>query len=96
MKFQSESIKIPMLAMIRFYQMAISPMFGHHCRFYPSCSKYAYTAISIHGPVNGSILAVKRLLKCHPFHPGGYDPAPEILNHEKKEYSILDAFFYKA
>jgi len=44
------------------------------CRFYPTCSAYAYDAIKIYGPLKGSLLSVKRVLKCHPFHPGGYDP----------------------
>lgn len=63
--------------MIRFYQVALSPLKGGPtCRFYPSCSHYALEAVERHGVVKGGVLATKRVLKCHPFHPGGYDPVP--------------------
>ena len=62
---------------IRSYQFAISPMLGPRCRFYPSCSCYAHTAIELHGPIKGLALSVWRILRCHPFNPGGYDPVPE-------------------
>ena len=63
--------------MIRFYQKWISPLKGRPtCRFYPTCSSYAYQAISRYGAIKGSYLAIKRILKCHPFHPGGFDPVP--------------------
>lgn len=65
-----------LLGMISFYRKWISPLKKPTCRFYPTCSAYAYEAISKYGAVKGSLLAVKRLLKCHPFHPGGYDPVP--------------------
>ncbi|MCI5678621.1 membrane protein insertion efficiency factor YidD [Anaerotignum sp.] len=65
------------LLLIRFYQAAISPHFRPCCRFTPTCSQYAYIAISRHGAIKGTYLAVRRLLKCHPFHEGGYDPVPE-------------------
>ncbi|MCQ2373345.1 MAG: membrane protein insertion efficiency factor YidD [Phascolarctobacterium sp.] len=61
---------------IRFYQVSISPLFGPKCRFYPTCSVYAIEAIEKWGWVKGSWLTIKRLAKCHPFHPGGYDPVP--------------------
>ncbi|MFP4225972.1 MAG: membrane protein insertion efficiency factor YidD [Desulfobacterales bacterium] len=61
---------------IRLYQVTLSPVLGGACRFYPSCSQYAYEAVIRHGAIKGSILAVKRILKCHPFHPGGVDPVP--------------------
>ena len=64
------------LILIRFYQKAISPFFGHHCRFFPSCSSYAYDAIEKFGVLKGIFLSTKRLLKCHPLHPGGIDPIP--------------------
>ena len=75
------------LLMIRFYQAAISPHLGKNCRFTPTCSQYAYIAITRFGPIKGTYLAIKRLLKCHPFHAGGYDPVPE-----KKE-KILGLLF---
>ena len=65
-----------LLGMISFYRKWISPLKKPTCRFYPTCSAYAYEAISKYGAAKGSLLAVKRLLKCHPFHPGGYDPVP--------------------
>lgn len=58
------------------YQRFISPYTPPTCRFYPSCSAYAADALVRHGPWRGSYLAVRRLLRCHPFHPGGYDPVP--------------------
>jgi putative membrane protein insertion efficiency factor len=62
---------------IRGYQLAISPMIGPRCRFYPSCSCYAHTAIERFGAVRGIWLGVRRLLRCHPFAEGGYDPVPD-------------------
>lgn len=65
------------LALIRFYRKNISPMkHGPVCRFRPTCSEYALEAVEKYGAVKGSFLALKRLLKCHPFHKGGYDPVP--------------------
>lgn len=62
--------------LIRGYRYLISPWLGNHCRFYPSCSHYALDAIEHHGALRGSWLAGARLLRCHPWHPGGYDPVP--------------------
>ncbi len=62
--------------LIRGYQLFISPLLGPRCRFTPSCSNYAIVAIRTHGSVKGSWLALKRILKCHPLHPGGNDPVP--------------------
>lgn len=64
------------LGFIRFYQRFISPLTPPACRFWPTCSNYATQAIEAHGFWRGSWLALWRLLKCHPFHPGGYDPVP--------------------
>lgn len=64
------------LYLIRFYQLAISPLFLPRCRFMPTCSTYAYLAISKYGALKGGFLAIKRILKCHPFHKGGFDPLP--------------------
>ncbi|MFB9755704.1 membrane protein insertion efficiency factor YidD [Paenibacillus hodogayensis] len=61
---------------IRFYRTWISPLKPPTCRFYPTCSAYALEAIELHGAAKGSWLAAKRICKCHPFHPGGFDPVP--------------------
>jgi uncharacterized protein len=62
--------------LIRAYQLAISPLLGARCRFYPSCSQYALEALESHGSLRGGWLAIRRLARCHPLHPGGYDPVP--------------------
>jgi len=64
------------LAMIRLYQRWISPFTFPCCRYFPSCSEYAAQAVTRYGLFRGSWLALRRLLRCHPFHPGGYDPVP--------------------
>ena len=64
-----------MLLLIRVYMKCISPIIGDgKCRFYPTCSHYSYEAIEKYGVIKGTALGIKRILKCHPFHPGGYDP----------------------
>ncbi|MEZ5530586.1 MAG: membrane protein insertion efficiency factor YidD [Porticoccaceae bacterium] len=65
------------IALIRAYQYLLSPLLGQRCRFYPSCSCYAMEAVERHGLLKGGYLTGRRLIKCHPFHPGGYDPVPE-------------------
>ena len=62
------------LILIKIYQMFISKFFGKKCRFYPTCSQYTYEAIEKYGVLKGIFLGIKRILKCHPFHPGGNDP----------------------
>ncbi|MGD8430532.1 MAG: membrane protein insertion efficiency factor YidD [Ectothiorhodospiraceae bacterium] len=64
-------------ALIRIYQWLISPLIGPRCRFFPSCSEYAVEAIHRHGAGYGLYLSLRRLLRCHPWHPGGVDPVPE-------------------
>ena len=65
------------MALVRFYQRYLSPLKGGPtCRFYPTCSQYAYEALAKYGALKGSYMAVRRVLRCHPFHPGGYDPVP--------------------
>lgn len=65
-----------LLGLIRFYQRAISPYFPPCCRYTPTCSQYALEAVKKYGPFKGGYLAMRRILRCNPFHPGGYDPVP--------------------
>ncbi|WP_293009650.1 MULTISPECIES: membrane protein insertion efficiency factor YidD [unclassified Oscillibacter] len=65
-----------LLALVRFYRRAISPFRRPCCRFYPTCSQYALEAIEKYGALKGGYLAVRRILRCNPFHRGGYDPVP--------------------
>lgn len=67
-------MKTVFLAIIRLYQKFISPIKPPTCRFYPSCSTYTFQAIDKYGAIKGGWLGMKRIAKCHPFHPGGYDP----------------------
>lgn len=74
-----------LMALIRLYQLTISPLLGPVCRFEPSCSRYAMSCLEQHGLLRGGWLSIVRLSKCHPFHPGGYDPppnrCPDCLSH---------------
>ena len=65
-----------LLLLLRSYQYAVRPLLGANCRFYPSCSDYAKEAIECHGALQGLWLSVRRVAKCHPYHPGGFDPVP--------------------
>jgi putative membrane protein insertion efficiency factor len=69
-------MKSVLLALLRGYQYALRPMLGSNCRFAPSCSDYALEAIERHGALKGVWLAMRRVVRCHPYHPGGYDPVP--------------------
>ena len=66
-----------LLGLIRAYRLLVSPWMGDHCRFYPSCSAYASEAVRRHGVIRGGWLGLRRLARCHPFHPGGVDLVPE-------------------
>ncbi|MGO4541671.1 membrane protein insertion efficiency factor YidD [Paenibacillus sp. 2TAB19] len=72
------ALRITLQAPIHFYRKVISPLKPPTCRFYPTCSMYALQAIELHGPAKGAWLAAKRIARCHPFHPGGYDPVPPV------------------
>jgi putative membrane protein insertion efficiency factor len=65
-----------LLALIRAYQYLLRPLLGANCRFYPSCSEYAREAVEKHGALRGLWLALRRISRCHPYHPGGFDPVP--------------------
>ncbi|MCM3447389.1 membrane protein insertion efficiency factor YidD [Bacillus velezensis] len=70
-------MKTIIIAFIRGYQKFISPLTPPSCRFYPTCSQYGIEAVKTHGALKGGWLTLKRILKCHPFHPGGVDPVPD-------------------
>lgn len=79
-------MKKVLIFIVRLYQIFISPLLGKNCRFLPTCSHYAIQAIDRHGAVKGSLLAVRRISKCHPFHPGGYDPVPDLEKKHKRKW----------
>jgi putative membrane protein insertion efficiency factor len=69
-------MKYVLIGLLKAYRLVISPLYGNVCRYHPSCSAYALRAIGVHGALKGSWLAGRRLLRCHPWAPGGYDPVP--------------------
>lgn len=71
-----------LIGLIRVYQWLVSPLLGPRCRFHPSCSRYAVTALRRFGAVQGTWLTIKRVVRCHPLNPGGLDPVPERCPHE--------------
>jgi len=75
------------LGLIKAYQYGIRPMLGQRCRFFPSCSEYTADAIGAYGVLRGAAMGAKRLSKCHPWHPGGYDPVPERQSAVSKSAS---------
>ncbi|MDJ0846121.1 membrane protein insertion efficiency factor YidD [Crocosphaera sp.] len=74
-----------LILLIKVYRKFISPLFPPSCRFRPTCSQYTLEAIEKFGALQGSFLGLKRILRCHPFHPGGYDPVPTTIKKETKE-----------
>lgn len=78
-----------LLAVIDVYRRYVSPCLGRHCRFHPTCSRYALEALGRHGFVRGGGLAMARLLRCHPLHPGGFDPVPPPKT-AKKDRHVVD------
>ncbi len=73
-------LKLPrhaLTGLVKCYRYCISPLMAGRCRFYPTCSAYALEALDRHGSLKGSVLTAKRLLRCHPWQPGGFDPVPE-------------------
>jgi putative membrane protein insertion efficiency factor len=65
-----------LISLLRAYQYAISPLLGRNCRYFPTCSEYAVDAVQKYGAIKGGWLSAKRVCRCHPWHPGGYDPVP--------------------
>ncbi|WP_156289157.1 membrane protein insertion efficiency factor YidD [Oceanobacillus salinisoli] len=78
-------MKYLFIGIIKFYQKAISPFTPPSCRFYPTCSTYSLEAFQRFGVIKGAFLSIKRISKCHPFHPGGVDYVPEQLNTKKND-----------
>ena len=78
-------MKTVLIALIDGYRLLLSPFFGRQCRFYPTCSAYAREAIDVHGSLKGSWLALKRILRCGPWHPGGPDPVPPKVESRKSK-----------
>ena len=72
----SKLVNYLLIGLVQFYRYALSPLKLSTCRFYPTCSMYMLQALQRYGPLKGSYLGIKRILKCHPFHKGGYDPLP--------------------
>ncbi len=79
-----------LVAPIRIYQRLVSPLLGQRCRFYPSCSQYAADAILAHGPLRGTYLGVRRLLRCHPWNPGGFDYVPETFSWRRPKLERVE------
>jgi len=77
------------LIVIKFYQTLLSPFLPPVCRFYPTCSEYAYQAVCKHGFLIGLYLSLKRISKCHPFNPGGFDPVPDTLSFKKNKFFYM-------
>ncbi len=80
-------MKYIFIGLIKFYQKAISPFKPPSCRFLPTCSEYGLTAFKRFGAMKGGYLTVKRILKCHPFHPGGIDPVPDKKTNNQDMYN---------
>ena len=77
-------MKYVLIGLLKAWRLLISPLYGNVCRYYPSCSAYALRAVSVHGAVKGSWLTIRRLLRCHPWAPGGYDPVPGTPEAEEE------------
>ena len=77
-------MKYVLIGLLKAWRLLISPLYGDVCRYYPSCSAYALRAVSVHGAVRGSWLTVRRLLRCHPWAAGGYDPVPGTPEFEEE------------
>jgi putative membrane protein insertion efficiency factor len=77
------AVKYLLNGLLRAYRFLISPLYGQVCRYHPSCSAYALEAVTVHGSLRGSWYAVRRLARCHPWSPGGYDPVPPPTSHSR-------------
>ena len=91
----TQVLAAPLVLGVRLYQRFVSPLSPSSCRFYPSCSCYAEEAIELHGALKGSYLAARRILRCHPWHAGGFDPVPRVLkpsdSHDQDATRLIDS-----
>ncbi|MGI3784839.1 MAG: membrane protein insertion efficiency factor YidD [Janthinobacterium lividum] len=82
-------MKHVLIGLLKVYRLVVSPLYGNVCRYYPSCSAYALRAVEVHGAGRGSWLAGRRLLRCHPWTPGGYDPVPGTAEWHEEQALIV-------
>jgi hypothetical protein len=85
-----------LLGLIRLYQLTLSRVLPPTCRFYPSCSQYSYEAISRYGPWRGGWLAAKRVSRCHPLNPGGFDPVPDLNGSQSTSVERPDSYEFSS
>ena len=78
-------MKYLLIGLLKAYRFAISPLYGQVCRYHPTCSAYALEAVTRHGALRGCSLAARRVLRCHPWAAGGYDPVPPIAHHDQTQ-----------
>jgi putative membrane protein insertion efficiency factor len=83
-------VKYVLIGLLKVYRLVVSPLYGNVCRYYPSCSAYALRAVTVHGAVRGSWLAARRLLRCHPWAAGGYDPVPGTPEYAEEERLLAE------
>jgi uncharacterized protein len=83
-------MKYLLIGLLKVWRLTISPLYGNVCRYYPSCSAYALRAVEFHGAVKGSWLTVRRLLRCHPWSPGGYDPVPDTPEWHAEQAELAE------
>ena len=84
-------MKYVLIGLLKAYRLLVSPLYGNVCRYYPSCSAYALRSVQVHGAVRGSWLAGSRLLRCHPWTPGGYDPVPGTPEWQEEQVLLAAA-----
>jgi uncharacterized protein len=87
-------VKYLLIGLLKAYRAVISPLYGQVCRYHPSCSAYALEAVTVHGSLRGSWLAVRRLARCHPWAAGGYDPVPtaaQAVDHSRSSSTAAPA-----